>query len=208
MSGPCDRARRAAPTTNLSRLSHLLSPFSYASLPRERRAHATTGAGDHRRRRGRLPGSRRTAPSLRTTRSLTCAGVRMRAADVSAHAGKAPARSRAGDSRNRARYVCGSRTVNCRHDDSGQLPPQKQVLRCQPRSRRRAQTDQRDDIGQQAADRGMTITATACHRTSMPLRRLDQPTPPTGRQPSVRRPAGCSIAEHTPRMLQSLARSR
>jgi putative transposase len=82
VSRPCDRARGATPATNLGRLSDLLSRCSYASLPREGRAHATTGAVDHRRRRDRLSGSRRLTPPLRTTRSLTCAGVRMRAEDV------------------------------------------------------------------------------------------------------------------------------
>ena len=71
MSGPRDRLQRAALAARLDDLSQLLPRLPHASLAEERRAHSATASSHWRRRRGRILGSRRTAPSLRTTRSLT-----------------------------------------------------------------------------------------------------------------------------------------
>jgi putative transposase len=56
---------------NPDRLFCLLSQVAHSSLVGERRADTAPRSGRHRRRRDRIPGSRRLAPPLRTTHRLT-----------------------------------------------------------------------------------------------------------------------------------------
>ena len=71
VSQPRDRPRRPASPPSAGRVSNLLSWRPNASRLREGRADDVTRPDADRRARGRVPGSGRITPSLRTTRSMT-----------------------------------------------------------------------------------------------------------------------------------------